>query len=144
MLHQPSTSISSNNIESFYCSMVLAMSEKLHQRNFEREILVGNISAKIGVFKFNNINTRKRCKICSKLTIKTPERRQCRRSDGFIVNFDLKYFAHFSTLSCVNLEQVLYLLCCDAMNLQKQEMIYWIKKFFQQIYFCMLISHYSL
>ena len=71
------------------------MSEKLHQRNFEREILVGNISSKIGVFKFNNINTRKRCKICSKLTIKTPERRQCRRSDGFIVNFDLKIFRTF-------------------------------------------------
>ena len=26
-------------------------------------------------FKVNNINTRKRCEICSKLTMKTPERR---------------------------------------------------------------------
>ena len=29
-----------------------------------------------------------RCEICSKLTIKTPERRHCRRSGVFIVNFD--------------------------------------------------------
>ena len=29
-----------------------------------------------------------RCEICSKLIIKTPERRQCRRSDVFIVNFE--------------------------------------------------------
>ena len=27
------------------------------------------------MFKFNNRNNRKRCGICSKLTIKTPERR---------------------------------------------------------------------
>ena len=30
----------------------------------------------IYLFKVNNKNTRKRCEICSKLTIKTPERRQ--------------------------------------------------------------------
>ena len=30
------------------------------------------------MFKVNNRNTRTRCKICSKLTIKTPERRLCR------------------------------------------------------------------
>ena len=28
------------------------------------------------MFKVNNRNTRTRCEICSKLTIKTPERRQ--------------------------------------------------------------------
>ena len=28
------------------------------------------------MFKVNNRNTRKKCEICSKLTIKTPERRQ--------------------------------------------------------------------
>ena len=32
--------------------------------------------ANIYLFKVNNINTRKRCEIYSKLTIKTPERRQ--------------------------------------------------------------------
>ena len=33
-------------------------------------------------------NFRKRCLICLKLTIKTPERRQCGRSGVFIVNFE--------------------------------------------------------
>ena len=34
--------------------------------------------AGIYLFKVNNRNTRTRCEICSKLTIKTPERRQWR------------------------------------------------------------------
>ena len=42
----------------------------------------------INLFKVNNRNTRKRCEICSKLTIKKPERRQQRRSGVFIVNFE--------------------------------------------------------
>ena len=33
-------------------------------------------------------NTRAKCEICSKLTIKTTERRQRRRSDVFIANFE--------------------------------------------------------
>ena len=44
--------------------------------------------ANIYLFKVNNRNTRKRCDICSKLTIKTPEQRHWRRSDVFIVNFE--------------------------------------------------------
>ena len=32
--------------------------------------------ANIYLFKVSNRNTRKRCEICSKLTVKTPERRQ--------------------------------------------------------------------
>ena len=40
------------------------------------------------MFKLNNRNTRTRCEICSKLTIKTPESRQWRRSGVFIVNFE--------------------------------------------------------
>ena len=39
-------------------------------------------------FKVSNRNTRTRCKICSKLTIKTSERRLWRRSGIFIVNFE--------------------------------------------------------
>ena len=39
-------------------------------------------------FKVNNRNIRTRCEICSKLTIKIPERRQWRRSGIFIVNFE--------------------------------------------------------
>ena len=40
------------------------------------------------MFKANNRNTRTRCEICSKVSIKTSERRYCRRSDVFIVNFE--------------------------------------------------------
>ena len=40
------------------------------------------------MFKVNNKNTRTRCEIRSKLTIKTPERRQWRCSSVFIVNFE--------------------------------------------------------
>ena len=47
------------------------------------------------MFKFNNRKL-KSCEICSKLTIKTPERRQWRRSDVFIV-----YFKHSSLLVIV-------------------------------------------
>ena len=47
--------------------------------------VVYNIVA-IYLLKVNNRNTRTRCKICSKLTIKLPERR--RRSGNFIVNFE--------------------------------------------------------
>ena len=40
------------------------------------------------MFKVNNRNTRTKCDICSKLTIKTPERCHWRRSGVFIVNFE--------------------------------------------------------
>ena len=40
------------------------------------------------MFKVNNRNTRTWCKICSELTIKTPERHHWRRSGIFIVNFE--------------------------------------------------------
>ena len=49
--------------------------------------------ANIYLFKVDNIITRKRYEICSKLTIKTPERRQWRRSGVFIVNFE--HISHF-------------------------------------------------
>ena len=40
------------------------------------------------LFKVNNKNTRTWCELCSKLTMKTPERRQWRCSGVFIVNFE--------------------------------------------------------
>ena len=40
------------------------------------------------LFNLNKRKTGKRCEICSNLTIKTPERRQRRRSGVFIVNFE--------------------------------------------------------
>ena len=46
------------------------------------------VPANIYLLRFNKINFRKRCEICSKLTIKTPERRHWRRSGVSIVNFE--------------------------------------------------------
>ena len=40
------------------------------------------------MFKVNNRNTRTRREICSKLTMKAPERRHWRRPGVFIVNFE--------------------------------------------------------
>ena len=40
------------------------------------------------MLKVSNRNFRERGELCSKLTIKTPERRQSRRSVAFIVNFE--------------------------------------------------------
>ena len=42
----------------------------------------------IYLLKVNNSNTRTRREMCLKITLKTPERRQWRRSSVFIVNFE--------------------------------------------------------
>ena len=55
--------------------------------------LLSQFPANIYLLKVNNRNTRKRCEICSKLTIKTPEQRQWRRSGVFNVNFE--HISHF-------------------------------------------------
>ena len=52
--------------------------------------------AGIYLLKINNKNSRTRCEICLKLTIKTPKRRQCRHSGVFMVNFE-----HISHLALV-------------------------------------------
>ena len=44
--------------------------------------------AGVYMLKVSNRNTRARCEICSKLTIKTPERCHRRRSGVFIINFE--------------------------------------------------------
>ena len=59
----------------------------------------------IYLFKVINRNTRKRCEICSKSTIKTPEWRQWRRYSVFIVNFE-HISPPFSSFSIVDFEQV--------------------------------------
>ena len=41
------------------------------------------------MFKVNNRNTKTRCEICSKFTIKTPERRQWRRSGVSVVTLNI-------------------------------------------------------
>ena len=61
------------------------------------------ITATFTFFKFNTGNTRATCEICLKLIIKTPERSHGRRSDVFIVNFEL--FSHIFLvflLLCLN------------------------------------------
>ena len=47
-----------------------------------------NLWANIYLSKVNNRNTRKRCEILSKLTIKTQNWRQWYRSGAFIINFE--------------------------------------------------------
>ena len=54
------------------------------------------LPASIYMLKVNNKNLRTRCKICSKLTIKTSGRRHWRRYSAFIVNFE-----HISHLALV-------------------------------------------
>ena len=59
--------------------------------------------AGIYLLNVNNRNTRARCEICSKLTIKTPERCHWHRLYVFIVNFE-----HISHLvSIINFEHVI-------------------------------------
>ena len=50
--------------------------------------LVVNKTDGITLPKVNNVNIRIIYKICSKLTLKTPEPRQRRRTDVFIINFE--------------------------------------------------------
>ena len=57
---------------------------KKSPKMFKTWLLLANIY----LFKINYRNTRKRCKICSKLTIKTLERCHWRRFGSFIVNFE--------------------------------------------------------
>ena len=45
-----------------------------------------NFPSNIYLLKVNNRNTRKRCEICLKLTIKIPEQRHRRRSSVSVVN----------------------------------------------------------
>ena len=58
------------------------------QDNIPALKLMGTFPVKIYLLKVNNRDTTKRCKISSKLIIKTPERRHWRRSNVFIVNFE--------------------------------------------------------
>ena len=51
---------------------------------------LGNINYTVNIYliKVNKRNTRKKCEICSNLTVKTPERRHWHRSGVFAVNFE--------------------------------------------------------
>ena len=64
----------------------LTCEQEEHNENDKNAVAI--VPAGNYMFKVNNRNARTRCEICSKLTIKTPERRHWRRSDVFIVNFE--------------------------------------------------------
>ena len=66
----------------------------------DEEGVAGRFPVGIYLFKFNNRNTRTRCEVCSKLTIRTLERRLV--SLLLILNV----FSTFSIVSIVNFEQV--------------------------------------
>ena len=51
-------------------------------------IILQLFQANFHLFKVNNRNTRKRCKICLKLTVKTPERCNWSCSGGLVDNFE--------------------------------------------------------
>ena len=53
-------------------------------------------------FKVSNRNTRARCEVCSKLTVKTSERLHWRRSSVFIVS--LEYIYHVFQFLSLNRE----------------------------------------
>ena len=60
--------------------------------------------ANIYLFKINIGNTRIMYEICSKLAIKTPERRQWRRSGVFMINFE--QVSLFFGVSIIDFEQI--------------------------------------
>ena len=70
--------------------------------------------AGIYLLKVNNRNSRTRCEICSKLTIKTPGRRQWRRSGSFCCLYCLlvnsSAFNGFLSIASVNSELPSYFL----------------------------------
>ena len=66
-----------------YCILV-----KLLKLLFTKLALYETFPASNYIIKVKNRNTKTRCEICSKLTIKTPERRQWRHFAVFIVNFE--------------------------------------------------------
>ena len=67
------------NVFLFKCSSCLWQSQKIYRRWMQMAwVSPGCNPAGKYVFKVNNRNTRTRCEICSKITIKKPERRQQR------------------------------------------------------------------
>ena len=55
---------------------------------------LASLPAEIYLLKVNYRNTKKKCEICSELTIETSEQGHWRGSDVFIVNFEhISYFA---------------------------------------------------
>ena len=64
-----------------FCNIAISLIENHTELAY---LLMEHVPANISLVKVNNKNTRKRCEICSKLTIKTPEP----FSRVFIVDFE--------------------------------------------------------
>ena len=72
----------------------------------KRPFVYNALPAVVYLLKVNKRNTITRCEICSKLTIKTSERRHWGRSDVFIVNFE--HISHLALVFyIVNFEHVI-------------------------------------
>ena len=69
-------------------SLKLVRFRKNYKADFLWRAFLDSFPAGIYLLKFNNRNTRTRCKLCSKLTKNTPERRYWCLSGVFIVNFE--------------------------------------------------------
>ena len=84
------------------------------------------IPAGIYLLKTNGRNTRTRCEICSKQTVKISERRQCRRSGVFIVNFEhiSKFVQVFLLLTLNGPKPIRLLLLLAFMNIEKSHHFY--------------------
>ena len=76
----------------------------LKRTSWLSEIIQNDTPVDNYMFEVNNRNITARCEICSKLTIKTPERCYWRRSGVFIVNSE--HISLCSSVSVVNFEQV--------------------------------------
>ena len=72
----------------FYFSFVLFDKKQVKVSHIPVTLARGSYPVGNYMFKVNDRNTRTRCEICSKLTIKIPERRHWCRSGIFIVNFE--------------------------------------------------------
>ena len=90
------------------------------------KILINVDPAGIHLLKVNNRNTRTKCEVCSKLKIKTPERRQWHRSVVFVVNFE--HISHVLAFLLLN--------SSIAKSYKKRRQILWISKlYFDLSYF---------
>ena len=71
------------------CKSITEVSSQFHYFILESwQVLCEKIPAGIFLFKVSNGNTKRMCRICSKLTIKTPKRRHWHHSSVIVVNFE--------------------------------------------------------
>ena len=79
-----------------FAKVVLESITSLSRDTYPIPVMFNLVPVGIYLLKVNNRNTRTKCEISPKLTIKTPERCQWRRFGVFIVNF-----IHISHLALV-------------------------------------------